>query len=144
MADEVVVVMKALPYEGRAIPELAIGAFGAAVIHALPSSRQIRQAGAYWEARTRDGWLRTDNPIELAMRDAERVRHWISMADLDFVVRVYAALVVTDLSVPRSASCAVLTADQLPAWIASLPRQRSLSPARRLRLLGLATPPSTR
>jgi hypothetical protein len=143
MAEEVVVVMKALPYEGRAIPELAIGAFGAAVIHALPSSRQIRQAGAYWEAHMRDGWLRTENPIEVAMRDAERVRHWISMADLDFVVRVYAALVVTDLSVPRSASCAVLTADQLPAWIASLPRQRSLSPTRRLRLLGLAAPLST-
>ena len=60
------------------------------------------------------------------------------MADLDFVVRVYAALIVTDQALPRSAACAVVTADQLTGWIAALPRQRSLTAARRLRVRALA------
>lgn len=143
MADEVVVVAEVVPNEGRAIPELAIGPFGAAVIHALPSAREVRRVGASWESRTRAGWLPMENPLELAMRDAERVRRWFSMADLDFVVRVYAALIVTDQSIPRSAACAVVTPDQLPAWTAALPRQRSLTAARRLRLRALAAPSST-
>jgi hypothetical protein len=143
ITDEVVVMAEVVPNEGRAIPELAIGPFGAAVIHALPSSREIRLVGASWESRTRAGWLPMENPLELAMRDAERVRRWFSIADLDFVVRVYAALVVTDQSFPRSATCAVVTHDQLPAWIAALPRQRSLTAARRARLGALAEPAST-
>lgn len=143
MADEVAVVADVVPNEGQAIPELAIGPFGAAVIHALPSSRDVRQAGQSWELRTHAGWVPMENPLELAMRDAERVRRWISMADLDFVVRVYAALVVTDQSIPRSATCAVVSPDQLPFWIAALPRQRSLTAARRLRLGALAALPST-
>lgn len=143
MPDEVILVRDVVPMEGRPIPEVAIGPFGAAVIHALPSSRNVRQVGGVWESRTRDGWLRTENPIDLAVRDAERVRRWFGMADLDFVVRVYATLVVTDQSVPRSPSCAVVTADQLPAWIAALPRQRSLTAARRLRLRALAAPATT-
>lgn len=143
VADEVVVVADVVPGQGRAIPEIAIGPFGAAVIHALPSSRKFRQMGASWEWRARDGWLPIENPLELATRDAERVRRWFSMADLDFVVHVHAALLVTDQSIPRSATCAVLTPDQLPAWIAALPRQRSLTTARRARLGGLATAPPT-
>ena len=143
MADEVAVVADVVPNEGQAIPELAIGPFGAAVIHALPSSRDVRQAGQSWELRTHAGWVPMENPLEQAMRDAERVRRWISMADLDFVVRVYAALVVTDQSIPRSATCAVVSPDQLPFWIAALPRQRSLTAARRLRLGALAASPST-
>ncbi len=51
----------------------------------------------------------------MTARDAERVRHWLGDGDLDFVVRVYAALVTADASMPRSASCAVITADQ-SAW----------------------------
>jgi hypothetical protein len=143
MADEVVVVAEVVPHEGRAIPELAIGPFGAAVIHALPRSGEVRLVGASWESRTRAGWLPMESPLELAMRDAERVRRWFSTADLDFVVRVYAALVVTDQSFPRSATCAVVTLDELPAWIAALPPQRSLTAARRARLCALAAPPST-
>ena len=80
-----------------------------------------------------------DNPLDEANRDAERVRRWCTVADLDFVVRVYAALIVGDSSIPRSVTCAVVTPDQLPAWIGALPSQRSLTPARRLRLRALAT-----
>jgi hypothetical protein len=139
MADSVVVVPDVVPHEGRAIPELAIGAFGAAVLHLLPAGRQYRQVGTAWEYRTRDGWMPMENPLEAANRDAERVRRWFTIADLDFVVRVYAAVIVSDGSIPRSVTCAVVMPDQLPGWIAALPAQRSLTPARRLRLRSLAT-----
>ena len=139
MADEVAVLADVVPIEGRAIPELAIGPFGVAVLHALSERRQYRQVGSSWEYRTRDGWMPMDNPLEHANRDAERVRRWFTIADLDFVVRVYAAVIVGDSSIPRSATCAVVTPDQLPAWIGALPSQRSLTPARRLRLGALAT-----
>ena len=139
MADDVVVLAGVVPGEGRAIPELAIGAFGAAVLHAIPAGHQYRQVGSAWEYRTRDGWIPMDNPLEAANRDAERVRRWFTVADLDFVVRVYAAVIVGDSSIPRSASCAVATPEQLPSWIGALPSQRSLTPARRIRLRSLAT-----
>lgn len=142
MADEVTVVADVVPSEGRSIPELAIGPFGAVVIHVLPSSRQIRQLGSSWERRTAEGWLPTESPLDLTMRDAERVRRWFTITDLDFVVRVY-AVVLADEAVARSATCAVLTPEQLPAWVAALPSQRSLTAARRIRLRTLATGPST-
>lgn len=138
MAGEVAVVADVVPSEGRAIPELVIGPFGAAVLHALPAGQRYRQVGTSWEYRTHDGWLPMDNPLEAANRDAERVRRWFTIVDLDFVVRVYAAVIVADNSIPRSATCAAVTSDQLPVWIASLPSQRSLTPARRLRLRSLA------
>ena len=56
-----------------------------------------------------------------------RVRHWLTHGDLDFVVRVYAALVTPDTTIPRSPLCAVISDDQIPDWIAALPRQRSFS-----------------
>ena len=139
MTDEVAVVAGVVPSEGRPIPELAIGPFGAAVLHALPAGHQYRQVGTSWEYRTRDGWVPMENPLDAANRDAERVRRWFTIVDLDFVVRVYAALIVADGSIPRSPTCAAVTPDQLPAWIAALPSQRSLTPARRLRLRALAT-----
>lgn len=141
MADDVAVVADVVPSEGRPIPELVIGPFGAAVLHAIPAGRQVRQVGTSWEYRTREGWRPMDNPLEAANRDAERVRRWFTIVDLDFVVRVYAAVIVADGSIPRSPTCAVLTAEQLPAWIGALPGQRSLTPARRLRLRALASQP---
>jgi len=143
MRDQVAVVANVVPSDGRAIPELAIGPFGAAVIHALPAARGYRQIGTSWEYRTRDGWLPMDNPLDQANRDAEGLRRWFTGADLDFVVRVYAALVVSDGSVARSAGCAVVTPEQLPSWIGALPAQRSLTAARRLRVRALATSPGT-
>ena len=139
VADEISVLADVVPVDGRAVPELALGPFGAVVLHALPAGRQFRQVGASWEYRTRAGWLPMDNPLDEANRDAERVRRWFTIVDLEFVVRVYAALIVTDVSIPRSATCAVVTPEQLPAWIAGLPSQRSLTPARQLRLRALAT-----
>jgi hypothetical protein len=68
-------------------------------------------------------------------RDAERIRHWLVNGDLDYVVRVYAALVTTDATISRSPLCAVINEDQIPAWLAALPRQRSFSAGRQNHLL---------
>jgi hypothetical protein len=136
-ADDVAVASRVLMRDGLPIPELVIGAFGAAVVHQMPSSRLIRH-GARWETRTSDGWVPMDDPLEAAARDADRVRRWISLADLDFVVRVYAAVVVDDRTIQRSPFCATLTPEQIPGWVAALPRQRTLTKARRDRLLALA------
>jgi hypothetical protein len=143
MSDEVDIVPGVAPTGGQAISELAIGPFGVAVIYGLPSTRKVRNVGGSWQSRTGDGWLPMENPIEPATRDVDRVRSWLSAADLDFVVRVHAALIVNGQSIPRSTACVVLTADQLPAWIAALPRQRSLTEARRLRLRALAVSASS-
>lgn len=140
-ADEVVVASGVTPDGGPPIPELAIGGFGIAVIHELPPSTAIRRGWAGWEARTRQGWQAADDPLDATMRDADRVRRWLSSADLDFVVRVYAALVVTDLTIGRAPSCAVVSPEQIPAWIASLPPQRTLSRGRRERLVAMARQP---
>jgi hypothetical protein len=139
-SDEVVVVADVVPGEGRPIPELVIGAFGVAVIHFLAPSRPGHFGRAVQQSSSGDGRSSSDDPLGAAVRDSDRVRRWLSEADLDFVVRVYAALVVSDRTLERSPTCAVISPEQIPAWIASLPRQRTLTAGRRGRLLGMARP----
>jgi hypothetical protein len=116
--------------DGRPAPTLLVGGFGVAVVRGLPAaSRRERRLEAEADERTLD-------PREAVTRDAERLRRWLSQREVDFVVRVYAAIVSTDDSVTRSAACAVVTSEQLTAWVASLPRQRSLTMDRRMRLQG--------
>lgn len=135
LPDDVVVATGVVPHDGRPIPELVIGPFGVAVVHEMWARDRIRHLGSSWEAWTGNGWAPTESPLDRVVRDTERVRRWLTHGDLDFVVRVYAALVAPDTSIPRSPLCAVITADQIPAWIAALPRQRSLSAGRRHHLL---------
>ena len=71
-------------------------------------------------------WAPLESPLEHATRDAERIRHWLAAEDRDFLVKVYSAVVVGDQPIARTSACAALTADQIPAWLASLPPQRSL------------------
>lgn len=139
-SDDLAVVSNVIPGDGRPIPELVIGSFGAAVIHELPVASRVRHGPAGWETHTAEGWEPIDDPLGAAMRDAERVRRWLAGADLEFVVRVYAALVVSDRVLQRSPTCAVIGAGQITAWVASLPRQRTLTAGRRARLLGMARP----
>jgi hypothetical protein len=138
--DDLVVVANVAFRDGRPIPELVIGSFGAAVIHALPAVNQVRHGASGWESHRDGAWAPIEDPLDAAMRDADRVRRWLAGADLEFVVRVYAALVVDDRVVQRSPTCAVLAANQIPAWIASLPRQRTLTAGRRARLATLVQP----
>jgi hypothetical protein len=98
----------------------------------LPPAETTRIRNGHWEARGTKRWIPLEDPLERASRDAERVRRWLAHDDADFVVKTYAAVVAASptVQVQRTASCAVLTPDQLPAWIASLPAQRSLTPGR--------------
>lgn len=137
LPPDVVVVTGVVPVDGRPIPELVVGPFGVAVVHPMPPPDRVRRVGDSWELRTNEGWAPTEHPLDRAGRDADRVRHWLTNRDLEFVVRVYAAIVAPDTSLPRSPACAVITADQIPAWLQALPAQRGLTPGRRNRLVTL-------
>jgi hypothetical protein len=81
--------------------------------------------------RTDGRWIPLENPLDKAARDAERVRRWFAHDDADYLVKTYAAVVAPDASLPRTPTCAVITREQIPAWLASLPVQRGLTAARR-------------
>lgn len=118
-------------YDGRTIPALLVGPFGAIILREPPRAGVSRFSGAVWEIRTSAGWAPMENPLERAARDAERVRQWLSHDDRDFLVKTYAVVIAAaERGIARSAACAVVSAEQLPAFIASLPAQRSLSPSR--------------
>jgi hypothetical protein len=130
LPPDLIVATGVVPDDGRTVPDLVIGPFGVAVVAEIGGEDTLRRIGQSWEMRTEEGWMLTEHPLDRAARDAERVRRWLGSGDLDFVVRVYAALVTADPSMPRSPLCAVISADQIPAWIAALPRQRSLTTGR--------------
>ncbi len=124
--------------EGRLVPELVIGPHGLAIFEVLPPPGSSRRHERAWEVRLPDGhWIPIENPLDQASRDAERVRRWLAADDRDFVVKVHAAVIGTDPTVPRSPTCAVITREQVPAFLASLPRQRMLTEDRRLQLVQL-------
>jgi len=128
---DVEVVRGVVPHDGRPVPPLVVGPFGVAIIAEMGRSDQLRRVDGSWQARTSEGWSPTEQPVDHTAREADRVRHWLNHGELDFVVRVHAALLTTDVTMPRSPLCAVLTAEQVPAWLASLPRQRSITDGRR-------------
>jgi len=131
LPGDVAVVRGVVPHDARPVPALVVGPFGVAVVDELAPADRLRRVDGSWEARTRDGWIPTEHPLDQVARDAERVRHWLTHGELDFVVRVYAALVTGDPTIPRSPLCAVITIEQIPAWVEGLPRQRSLNDWRR-------------
>jgi hypothetical protein len=138
LSDEYVVATRVPLPDGRSVPELVIGPFGAAVVEQLPPLGAIRHHGTSWEVRTSDGhWRAMEHPLDRASRDAERVRRWLEQDDRDHVVKCYAVVVAPEGALERSSTCAVATPEQLPAWIASLPAQRSLNESRRARLVEL-------
>jgi hypothetical protein len=103
--------------------------FGAAVIEAAVERRPaIAATSGRCAVRAVGG---SSESLERAARDAEGVRRWFADEDRDFVVKIYAAVVSSDQAVERSATCAVIEPSQIPAWLRSLPAQRSLTePAR--------------
>jgi hypothetical protein len=131
LPGDVAVVHGVVPPDGRPVSTLVIGSFGVAVVGEIGPADRLRRINGSWESRDRDGWQPTEHPLDQTARDAERVRHWLTHGELDFVVRVFAALVTPDATIPRSPLCAVITAEQIPAWIEALPRQRSLNERRR-------------
>ena len=137
LPDDVTVVDGSPSRDTRPASRLVVGLFGVAVVHEMAPLATIRQVGPSWEARTAHGWAPTESPLDRAARQADRLRHELSEADLDFIARVHAAIVIADAPVTRSSACAVITRDQVPAWIASLPRQRSLTERRLARLVAV-------
>lgn len=135
MPDDVVVATGIVLADGRGIGDLVVGPFGTAVIRELPPMALTRVREGNWEVRGRRAWIPLENPLDRAARDAERVRRWLAHDDVDFIVKTYAAVVGVDASVARTPACAVLAPDQVAAWIAALPPQRSLTPSRREQVL---------
>lgn len=135
--DHAVATRVRLPDGSRVIPELVIGPFGAAVVEELPPPGAIVSRGPRsWEVRLADGRTHLmDHPLIRATRDAERVRVWFAGEDNEQVVKVYAAVVGLDPTVERSATCAYIKPDQVGAWLASLPPQRSFNADRREQVL---------
>jgi hypothetical protein len=138
LPDDLVLATRVRLPDGRLVPELVVGPFGAAVIEELPPAGAVRHRGATWEVRTSDGqWRAMEHPLDRAARDAERVRRWLEADDRDHVVKTYAVVVASDAGLERSAACAVVTPEQLPAWLAALPPQRTLNESRRDRIVEL-------
>jgi hypothetical protein len=134
MPDDITVASGLTLPDGRGVSELVIGPFGAAVIRELPPAAVTRIRGDAWQVRAARGWVQLENPLDRAVRDAERVRRWLADDD-DFLIKVYSAVVGPAASVARTPQCAVLTPDQLSAWISALPAQRSLTEGRHQRVL---------
>jgi hypothetical protein len=139
LPDDYVVASRLVLGDGRMIPELVVGPFGVAVLEELPPAAATRRHRGTWEIRVADGrWRPIQNPLDRASRDAESVRRWIASDDRDFVVKVHAAVVgPTGSEIPRTPTCAMIGQAQVPAWLAALPPQRTLTPTRRARLLEL-------
>ena len=136
LGDEYVVAPLVHLPDGRPVKNLVIGPFGMAVISEMPSPKVLRRHGSSWELRRYDGrWVPLEHPLERAARDAERVKRWVATEEHDFVVRVYAAVVSGDPDIVRTPTCAALQREQIPAWLASLPVQRSLNVDRRADLV---------
>jgi hypothetical protein len=129
--DYVVAPSLELP-DGRRVRNVVVGPFGLAVIGEAPPTAVTRRHGNNWEVRRRDGrWVPLEHPVERTSRDAERLRRWISAEERDFLVKVYAAFVTDDPTVLRTPVCAVIGPNEVGAWLAGLPPQRSLYDNRR-------------
>jgi len=135
LPEDVIVASEITLPDGRGVGDLVVGAFGAAVIRELPPAAVTRVRGDNWEVRGARGWIPLDNPMERAVRDAERVRRWLGHDDMDFVVKVYTAVVGPAPTLERTTACAVLTPDTVASWITGLPPQRSLTSGRRDQLI---------
>lgn len=138
-ADVVIARWVPLPDGSAEIPEVVIGPFGAAIIEELPPPETVVSRGPRsWEIQVANGRTHLiDQPLAHATRNADRVRIWFGGDDADHVVRVYAAVVGTDETVVRTPTCAVIRPEQVAAWLASLPTQRSFDEHRRERLIRL-------
>lgn len=121
--------------DGRRVSDLIVGPFGVVIFAPAPKAHRARSIGASWEERDGAGaWHSAENPAERVGRDADRLRYLLAGQEHDFVIRVTAALVGTDPGAVRGSGVAVVRADDLPAWLATLRPQRSLNPERLARL----------
>ncbi len=117
--------------DGRRIPDVVVGPHGIAIFEALPPAAAARRTGERWEVRFADRtWRPIENPLQRAVRDAERLRGHLEAQERDFVVRVQAVVLGDPADVGRTEACSVVAPDDVPAWLAALPAQRGLTPDR--------------
>jgi hypothetical protein len=123
--------------DGRVVSEIIVGPHGMAVFEPMPPAAMTRLQSGRWELRVgKDRWIPLENPLERTVRSADRVRHWLTNEDRGFVVRVHAAVVASEAaSITRSPGCAVVSRDQIPAYLNSLPIQRGFTPERRAQIV---------
>ena len=132
LGDDYTAVSEVVLPDGRVIHDLVVGPFGVAVIADMPPSRYVRRTGGSWELKGPGGrWVHMENPLERVARDAERVKRWFGGTERDYVLKVYSALVTSDPSLGRTPNCAVITHEQIAAWLTSLPPSRILNAERR-------------
>lgn len=117
--------------DGRRIPDVVVGPHGVAFFERLPPAAAVRRTGERWEARFADGsWRPIENPFQRAARDGERLRRHLEAEERDFVVRIQVAVIGDAAGGERAEGCAVVTLEDVPAWLAALPAQRGLTPDR--------------
>lgn len=138
LSDEYTVVQGVRLPDRRLLPEVVVGPHGILLVEELPPLRATRQRGPYWEVRLVSGrWQPIENPVERAGRDAERLRHWVANEGERFSPRTYAAVVSDGHEIERSGAVAVVSRDQLAAFVASIPPARQMDPTRRARIVEL-------
>lgn len=121
--------------DGRRISDLVIGPFGVVIFAPAPTAHGARTIGTSWEERDADGaWRSAENPAERVGRDADRLRFFLAAQERDFVVRVMAVLVGSDPDAVGASGVPIVRHDDIPAWLAALRPQRSLTPDRLARL----------
>ncbi|HEV8516644.1 MAG TPA: nuclease-related domain-containing protein [Candidatus Limnocylindrales bacterium] len=138
LSDDYTVVQGVTLPDQRVLPEVVVGPHGILLVEELPPARATRRHGPYWEVRLVSGrWRPIENPVDRAGRDAERLRNWIANEDGQFAPRTYAAVVTDGHSVERTSAVAVLTGEQLPAFLDSMPPARQMDAERRGRIVEL-------
>ena len=119
----------------RVIPEVVVGPAGLLVVEELPPAHATRNRGHFWEVRLATGrWRHIENPIERAARDAARLQNWLRSEGEDLSPRMYAAVVTDGHTLERTNEVAVLTREQIPAFLAAMPPIHYMTPEHRTRL----------
>jgi hypothetical protein len=122
----------------RVVPEVVVGPAGLLVVEELPPSAASRHRGPYWEVRLAIGrWIPIENPVERAARDAARLKNWLRSEEEDLSPRMYAAVIADGHEVERTNEVAVLTRDQIPAFLAAMPPIHHMTRERRARITNL-------
>ena len=107
--------------DGRAMPEVAIGRFGAAVFRHIPGDAAVRRFGDHFEFQVDGQWIPFDEPSRRAGRDAAALQSVSGLAGSEFVAKVYAAVVTTAGDENERPGCAILRPDQILPFLAGLP-----------------------
>jgi hypothetical protein len=124
----------------RLIAEVVVGPAGLLVVEELPPAEATRHRGPYWEVRLATGrWIPIENPIERAERDAAGIKSWIRSLEEDLSPRMYAAVIADGHRIDRTSEVAVLSREQIPAFLAAMPAIRQMTPERRARITQILT-----